>query len=300
MIFEKEFQSEGSILRGNWYSAADPMSAPCIIMCHGTSATIAMALVEYALEFQKKGFNVFIYDHLGFGISDGSTRLEISPWVQGKGLSDAVSFVKKERNLHNGQIIIWGDSYAGMLVLVTGSLVEGIVGLVSFTAACGPKLLKIKNPDQSFKKLKEIFSKGKFDQMEDWSREGPMPVVSSDQKSNPSLLTPLEAYNWFIAEGGKPESGWKNTVTRIIPKTEVPFSPFITAPFLTVPVLMMVAKEDEMPGISKEVQVVIYDSINSKKEFYEIAGGHFGALYPGTPAFYDAIEKQSEFIKSIL
>ena len=51
MFIEKEFMSEGSILRGRWYSAEDPKNAPFILMCHGTSATVPMALSSYAYEF---------------------------------------------------------------------------------------------------------------------------------------------------------------------------------------------------------------------------------------------------------
>ena len=36
-----------------------------------------------------------------------------------------------------------------------------------------------------------------------------------------------------------------------------------------------------------------------KKKFYEIDGGHFGALYPHTPLFYEAISVQYAFIKSM-
>jgi hypothetical protein len=62
---------------------------------------------------------------------------------------------------------------------------------------------------------------------------------------------------------------------------------------------MMTGKEDEMPHIKREVQLEIFDRIKSKKQFYEIDGGHFGALYPHTPLFYEAISVQHAFIKSI-
>ena len=105
-----------------------------------------------------------------------------------------------------------------------------------------------------------------------------MAVVSPDQDSNPSLLTPVQAFKWFIDQGGKFNSGWENRVTRVIPRTEVPFTPLLTAPFITVPVLMMIGRDDEMPLISKEVQLEVYSRIESEKEFYEIDGGHFGAM----------------------
>ena len=299
MFIEKEFISENVILRGRWYSAQDKLEAPCIIMCHGTSATITMCLSDYASEFQKRGFNVFLFDHAGFGRSDGKERQTINPWVQAKGIADAVSFVKTSNDHHNGKIILWGDSFAGMLVLTAGAVVEGLTGIVSFTASCGLQILNFENPKQDFKIFKAIFDEGNFDQLEDFSRDGPMAVVSADQEINASLLTPIQAFKWFIDQGGKFNSGWENRVTRVIPQTEVPLTPLLTAPFITAPVLMMVGKDDEMPLISRDVQIEVYDRIESDKELYEIDGGHFGAIYPKSEIFYEAILKQSAFINSI-
>ena len=299
MFIVKEFISENVILRGRWYSAQDKLEAPCIIMCHGTSATITMCLSDYASEFQKRGFNVFLFDHAGFGRSDGKERQTINPWVQAKGIADAVSFVKTSNDHHNGKIILWGDSFAGMLVLTAGAVVEGLTGIVSFTASCGLQILNFENPKQDFKIFKAIFDEGNFDQLEDFSRDGPMAVVSADQEINASLLTPIQAFKWFIDQGGKFNSGWENRVTRVIPQTEVPLTPLLTAPFITAPVLMMVGKDDEMPLISRDVQIEVYDRIESDKELYEIDGGHFGAIYPKSEIFYEAISKQSAFINSI-
>ena len=299
MFIEKEFISEGSILRGRWYAAQEEPLSPCIVMSHGTSATVSMCLSEYATEFQKNGFNVFLYDHVGFGRSDGKERQIINPWVQGRGIADAVNYLKSEHHLHNGKIILWGDSFAGMLVLVVSALIKDLAGVVSFTASCGLNVLDFDDPEKSLTTLRSIFYEGKFDQLEDLLREGPMPVVSSDQEANPSLLVPIQAFRWFIDQGGQWNSGWENTVTRVIPKTEVPFSPLVTAPFIQVPVLMMIGKEDEMPQISRDVQLEVFKRLKNKKQFYEIDGGHFGAIYPHTPLFYEAISVQSAFIKSI-
>ncbi|MDB0037445.1 alpha/beta hydrolase [Ascidiaceihabitans sp.] len=299
MFIKREFTSEGSILRGRWYAAQDAENAPCIVMCHGTSATVPMALSSYATEFQNKGFNVFLYDHAGFGRSDGKTRQTINPWVQGRGLADAVEFVKSQKSSHNGKIVLWGDSFAGMIVLVVAGLVDNLAGVVSYTASCGINVLNFEDPKKSFSALKKIFYEGGFDQLKDLVREGPMPVVSSDQESTPSLLLPIQAFRWFIDQGGQWNSGWENKVTRVIPKTEVPFSPLVTAPFIKAPVLMMTGKEDEMPQIVREVQVEVFNRVQSEKQYYEIDGGHFGAIYPHTPLFYEAIAVQSAFIKSI-
>ena len=151
MFSEQEFTSEDSILRGRWYAAQNAENAPCIVMCHGTSATVPMALSSYAIEFQNKGFNVFLYDHAGFGRSDGKIRQTINPWIQGRGVADAVEFVKSQKGSHNGKIVLWGDSFAGMIVLVVAGLVENLAGVVSFTASCGISVLNFEDPEKMFK-----------------------------------------------------------------------------------------------------------------------------------------------------
>lgn len=195
--------------------------------------------------------------------------------------------------------MLWGDSFSGMLALVVAGLVDGLAGVISFSAPCGLTVLDFDDSEKSMTALKSIFNKGDFDKLEELLREGPMPVVSSDQVSTPSLLKPIQAFRWFVDQGGQWNSGWNNSVTRIIPKTEVPFSPLVTAPFVKVPVLMMKGKNDEMPQVIREVQLEVFNRLKSIKQLYEIDGGHFGALYPQTPLFYEAISIQSDFIKSV-
>ena len=119
------------------------------------------------------------------------------------------------------------------------------------------------------------------------------------KRANPSLLKPIQAFHWFPDQGGQWDSDWENRVTRVIPKTEAPFSPLVTAPFIQVPVLMMNGKKDEMPQVIREVQLEVFNRLKNRKQLYEIDGGHFGAIYPHTPLFYEAIAVQSAFIKSI-
>ena len=54
---------------------------------------------------------------------------------------------------------------------------------------------------------------------------------------------------------------------------------------------MMIGKLDEMPLISWDVQLVFSEHFNYQKEFYEIDGGHFGAIYLDSELFHEAISK---------
>jgi hypothetical protein len=41
----------------------------------------------------------------------------------------------------------------------------------------------------------------------------------------------------------------------------------------------------------------VFESIEAPKEWFDIDGGHFGCLYPGTDLFREAIAKEIEFMK---
>ncbi len=295
-----DFMSEAHILRGRHYAAApessDGASAPCVIMAHGTSATISMALDKYAAAFQSAGLNVVLYDHAGLGASDGAQRQVINPWVQARGYRDACTFVQASPHSYNGQIFIWGDSYAGMLVLLVGAFVEGLAGIVSHIPATGPKQLLSSDPAGDFKTLQTLFETADLNQF-DAHVAGPMPVVSADPFGVPSLLLPIQAYTWFISYGGQFGSQWQNSITRVIPETPVPFAPQITTPFLTAPTMMLVGRGDEMVHCNSDVQKAVFDSILTEKEFYEVGGGHFGCLYAGTDLFDEAVAVEIAFIK---
>jgi alpha-beta hydrolase superfamily lysophospholipase len=74
-----EFASHGAVLRGRLYRRASRRPQACVVMAHGTSATIGMVADRYAEAFHDAGLAVLLYDHHGFGASGGEPRLEINP-----------------------------------------------------------------------------------------------------------------------------------------------------------------------------------------------------------------------------
>jgi pimeloyl-ACP methyl ester carboxylesterase len=289
-----EFLSNEIILRGRLYPSAHSQLSPFIVMAHGTSANITMGINNYASKFQEAGFNVLLYDHEGMGLSDGEP-LMMNPWVQARGYKNACKYIKSISHLHNNKIFLWGESFSGMLVLVVGALIKNISGIIAVTPSCGIDIINFKNKLIDFKKLKDIFSLGNLDNYET-DVIGPIPVVSLDQKKLPSLLKPKEAYNWFIASSKSSEIKWKNKITRVIPKTEVPFSSQLTAPFIKVPTLIITGKNDEIEQANPIVQKNVYDNISSPKELIEIDGGHFGCLYPESAIFLDNLNNKLNFL----
>jgi hypothetical protein len=127
-------------------------------------------------------------------------------------------------------------------------------------------------------------------------KTGPMPVVSSDQLGTPSLLQPIQAFRWFIDYGGRHGSGWQNHATRINPSNTAPFSPYLCAPYVTVPSLMMVAPADEMVHANPAVSRRAFDLLPGEKDWYDLEGGHFGLLYHPSHLFDEASTLQAAYL----
>ncbi|NQU69590.1 MAG: hypothetical protein HQ514_03520 [Rhodospirillales bacterium] len=293
-----EFPSEGVVLRGRFYGFPSGRPSPCLVMAHGTTATVSMVAEDYAAAFHQAGMSVLLYDHINFGGSGSVVRQEINPWVQGRGYRDAVTYVRERSDVNPDRVALWGDSYSAMEVLVVGAMIEGLAGIVAQIPVCGIELPDIEPSTEIFNALKNVFESGDVSGTPE-TTEGPMPVVSFDQIGSPSMLKPIQAFKWFIEYGGRYDSGWLNNVTRVLPPTEVPFSPYLTAPFINAPTLMMTGRNDEMIHCNANVQKLVFDKIAVRKEFYEIEGGHFGLLYSPGKLFDEASVRQTEFLNRI-
>lgn len=77
-------------------------------------------------------------------------------------------------------------------------------------------------------------------------------------------------------------------------------SPLLTAPYLTMPVQMMVGHDDEMVHCNRDMQQAVFDRIAGDKEWVEIDGGHFGLLWNPGPEFDEAVKRQIEFLEHVL
>lgn len=293
-----EFPSEGATLRGRLYLPPNASSpSPVVIMAHGFTATInGMVADKYAEVFYEAGFAILLYDHRNFGISGGEPRQQINRWVQARGYRDAMNFIATLSEVDPNRIALWGDSMSGAEVIVVGALDERVKAIVAQVPACGDTLPPKYSEEFLFKSLKEVFIHGDVMDGIASTITGPLPVVSFDQVSAPSLLTPLTAFRWFMEYGGRYGTNWENRATLVHPWTPAPFHPLICAPYLKAPLLMMIAEQDEMPGASSDISREVFRLAPQPKEKIEIDGGHFGLLYYPSELFEQASRTQCDFL----
>lgn len=298
MVREIEFPSEGSILRGLLFLPdTQTKKPPIVIMAHGTSATVYMVADKYAEVFRRAGLAVLLYDHRNFGRSGGEPRQEINPWIQCRGYRDAITFAVTLADVDSERIGLWGDSYTGGQVVVVGAIDPRVKAIVAQCPVFGEKPPTVEPGEENFEIFKNVLATGGVRGSPE-TTAGPLPVVSFDQDAVPSLLKPIQAFRWFIDYGGRPGTGWINRVTRVIPDTAVPYHPGICAPFVKAPTLLMVAPEDEMVHANYSVAKQVFERISGPKQWYDIAGGHFGLLYWPGPLFDEASQVQAEFFCS--
>lgn len=294
-----EFASQGATLRGVLLRPAPetaPAPRPLIVMAHGTSATIRMAAIDYARTFAAAGFAVLLYDHRNFGRSGGEPRGEINPWIQCRGYVDALAFGARLPGVDAARIGLWGDSYTGGQVVVVAACEPRVRCIVAQCPVFGAGVPGESPSRATFETIRATLRDGDVRGGPEHTT-GPLPVVSFDPQSIPSLLQPIQAFRWFIDFGGRPGSGWVNRATRVIPPTPVPYSPYLCAPFVDRPALFMVAPDDEMAHANPEVARSAFEQVPGAKEWYAIRDGHFGLLYPGTERFEEATRVQTEFFR---
>lgn len=295
-----EFTSEGATLRGFLITAASgSVPRPCVVLGHGTSATVQMVAIEYARSFARAGLAALIYDHRNLGFSDGEPRGEINPWVQCRGFVDALTFAEVQPEVDPSRLALWGDSFAGGEVLLVAACDPRPKAVIAQTPSLGATVPEVEPSEEALRLTRETLLGG------DVSgglahTTGPLPVVSFDPASVPSLLLPIQAFRWFIDWGGRPGSGWVNRVTRIAPPTPIPFLPFVCAPFMKARTMFMVAPDDEMVGANPEVSRQAFALVVAEKVWYEIRGGHFGLIYYPSERFNEACGVQVKFLRDTL
>lgn len=292
-----EFQSEGATIRGRLYRSTDDHETPrpAVVMAHGITATVTMVIDRYAEYFCEAGFVVLLFEHRNFGISDGEPRREINPWLQARGYRDALDFIGTVGGVDPGRLALWGDSFSGGIAMVAAADEPRVKALVVQVPACGRSAPEPDPTGEKYRAIRETLLHGDITGTPE-TTEGPMPVVSFDQARHPSMLKPLTAYRWFIEYGGRHMSGWENDTTRVTPNTPQPFNPVLCAPYINAATLMMVSPDDEMAGSVPAVSRLAYESLPGPKEWYDIAGGHFGLVWHPSGLFDEATRVQRDFL----
>ena len=161
--------------------------------------------------------------------SDGEPRLEVNPWVQARGYVDALRFIESVPWIDVDRVALWGDSYSGPQAMIVGAVDDRPAAVIAQVPAIGAHPPPTDLDGALFSTMADTLLYGDVSGGPEHTT-GPLPVVSANQLSTPSLLKPIQAYRWFIEYGERPGTKWENLTTRVLPPTPCPFHAGIAAP----------------------------------------------------------------------
>ncbi len=248
------------------------VSAKGIVMAHGFSG-VKEQVDAYAASFADAGFSVLLYDHRGFGESEGTPRQDVDPARQLADWRDAISFALglPEFDAASG-VGVWGSSFAGGLAMVLAADDRRVDCVVAQIPNVGGRA--------NGRKLFSVSDRARFQDLFDEDRErrlagnAPLrvPVMSSEVGALCALPISVSANYIRAAEQAAP--AWVNEVTVRSVEVMLSFEPSGWVAHVTpTPLLMIVAAKDTCTF--PEPQLAAFAAAGEPKRLVVHDGGHF-------------------------
>ncbi|KAK0758781.1 hypothetical protein N5P37_008264 [Trichoderma harzianum] len=285
------FQAFDGVTLKGWFFPATKEKGPCIIMTHGVTALKEHFIEGMALDFQKAGFNVLLYDNRGFGES-GGRRYDSDPVKAQDDYIDAFDYVTSLAEVDPKRIVFWGPSLAGGVAISAAAIdrrVKAVIGLVPYVSGelllgTGQPLLDMAERDRA------IIRKG-----EEWplSRVVASTIEEAEAGSAPVLLRDATSFRFFqdaSAQGGS----WENKITTMSLFRFLRFEPISYIHRIApTPLLMVVGEKDETLFTP---QLQAFGLAQGPKELHILKGGDHFNHYQGELR-EESLAVQIEFLK---
>jgi hypothetical protein len=267
-----EFRTEdGTLLRGFLHTSAEG-SAPGIVMAHGFSG-VKEQIDHYAAFFAEAGFSVLVYDHRGFGESEGTPRGEVDPHRQIADWRDAITFaaglpeIDPERGFG-----VWGSSFAGGLAMVVAANDSRVRCVVSQI----PNVSGHRNSREMFNvaQRRQIRERLVADRMARLAGDPPAMIPVFSTEPDELCAMPPAVSQRFIDRGIEAAPTWRNEVTLRSVEHMMEFEPAGWTPHVAPkPLLMIVGALDTCTF--PEIQVDVFETAREPKKLVVHPGGHF-------------------------
>ncbi len=266
---------DGVTLRGWRYDAEGVDGpAPTVVMAHGFSATKEMYLDDFAEVFAEAGLGVVVFDHRGFGDSEGEPRQHIDPRRQIDDYRDAITWAQQQDAVDAERIGVWGSSYSGGHVLVVGAIdrrVRCVVAQVPLTYGLESARRLIRG--DLWAGLREGFVADRVARMAG-SPAATMPVTAPE--GEPCALPTPDTYAFFTGLEPARAKGWRNEVTLHSVELFTEYEPATWVSAISpTPLMIVAARGDHLTPFDLAARA--YESALEPKQFLALDGGHFDA-----------------------
>jgi hypothetical protein len=271
---------DGTLLRGDWHPAVAGRG-PAVVMAHGFSG-VKEQIDHYAARFAAGGMSVLVYDHRGFGASDGAPRQEIDPARQIADWRDAVTVALAQPETDTAaRAGIWGSSLAGGMAIALAAD-DTRVGCV---VAQIPHVSGHQNGREMFSAADRAALRARFaaDRRSRLAGAPPeripvLPTAPGQLGALPPHVSPR-----YVESVVALAPTWKNEVTLRSLENVLAFEPVASLPHLAPsPLLMIVAMDDAVTF--PHLQLAAFAQASEPKRLVLHPGGHFDTYVEHFPA----------------
>jgi pimeloyl-ACP methyl ester carboxylesterase len=286
-----DFVSRGLRCAGWLYLPKCAVRPPVVLMAHGFGAERTFGLEPFAERFAEAGLAAFLFDYRCFGDSEGEPRNWISPRRHLQDWEAALAHVKGLPAIDSSRIALWGTSFSGGHVIVIAARhpeISAIVAQVPF--ADGLALLA----SVPAKLMPRLGMAALRDLIRLLTRRAPFTVpIVGPPDSLAMMNTPgtWEGYQSILPK----ETSWKNACPARAVFTTSFYRPIRYAKRVRCPVLLVMAKRDELIP-SWTVQKERSRLSNAQLVAFNI--GHFDPYK--SPCFEEAVVMEQKFLTAHL
>ena len=285
------FASNGLRCAGWLYLPKAVERPPVVIMAHGFGAERTFGLEPFAERFAEAGLASFLFDYRCFGDSEGEPRNWISPRRHIQDWEAALGHVKALPAIDSSRIALWGTSFSGGHVIVVAARHPEISAVVAQVPFADGLALLVSVP---LKFMPRLGIAALRDAIQIVTRRDPftVPVVGpTDSLAIMNMPGAWEGYQSILPNG----TSWKNSCPARAVFTTSFYRPIRYAKRVRCPVLLVMAKRDEVipPWSVKREHARL-----SNAQLVALNGGHFDP-YNG-PCFAEAVVTEQKFLAAHL
>lgn len=266
---------------------------PTVVMSHGWGAVKEVNLDYTAAAFAEAGLAVVVFDHPGFGASEG-LRGDIDPQAQIGGYDAALSWVEEQPRTDRDRLAIWGTSFSGGHVLEVAAADERVRATVAqVPTISGSENTRRRNDDASLEALRESFA-AEREALARGAAPTYLPILTPDPgggtdpdpgrwvaerpealPDSPTVEYPDAEASRFYAELPKARRRtWRNRVTLESIARYSEYEPGLKlAAAASRPLLVIVAADDTVTPTDVTMDMV--GSVGSDIELESVPGGHY-------------------------
>jgi uncharacterized protein len=266
---------------------------PLVVMAHGWAAVKEMNLDYFAAAMVDAGIAALLFDHRGFGGSDG-LRGDIDPHQQIADYRYALTYAGTLDGVDPARLGVWGTSYSGGHVLCVAAQDARVRAAVAqVPTISGSESMRRRVGEDGLRQLRASWDR---DQAAAAAGHPPRMVPAAEvgawdlgddaadpgEPVAPHLLPPAPRGVYPDAERGRyyaelPEPRrrtWRNRITALSVERYSRYEPGLSLPQVTAPLLVIRAEEDTITPSDLIARAVEAGGDNVRS--LSVPGGHYG------------------------